>query len=382
MNIKINDIVINSRKRKLNKDKVRELAESMELIGQLQPITITSENVLLAGWHRVEAAKILGWEDIKAELFDGNELEHELVEIDENLMRNDLTVLEQGEHLARRQELVGRNVGRYAKSNGRMVLPLKTTSEIAHDIGLTESSAQKRMQAARKIVPEVKDAIRYTEIANSTTQLLDLARLTPEQQVEVAQRITGGASSIAEAKRTIRRQDRIESTPVIPDGKYNVIYCDPPWKYDFGFDIHGAADRHYHTMTIQELCDLPIPEIIEENAVLFMWVTSPKLFDAHKIITAWGFDYKTSFIWDKVKHVMGHYNSVRHEILLVCVKGSFPKQSDTLHDSVITIERSDEHSEKPEYFRQLIETMYPKSKKIELFARKHVDGWTVWGNEL
>ncbi|MEN6487655.1 MAG: ParB N-terminal domain-containing protein [Smithella sp.] len=105
MNIKINDIVVNNRKRKLNENKVKELAESMKIIGQLEPITVTSGNVLLAGLHRIEAAKMLGWDEIKAELFEGNELECELAEIDENLMRNDLTVLEQGEHLARRQEL-------------------------------------------------------------------------------------------------------------------------------------------------------------------------------------------------------------------------------------------------------------------------------------
>ena len=80
MNIKISDIVINDRKRKLNKDKARQLAESMKLIGQLEPVTITSDNVLLAGWHRVEAAKLLGWDEIKAERFDGNELERELME--------------------------------------------------------------------------------------------------------------------------------------------------------------------------------------------------------------------------------------------------------------------------------------------------------------
>ena len=64
------------------------------------------------------------------------------------------------------------------------------------------------------------------------------------------------------------------------------------------------------------------------------------------------------------------------------MRGSFPKQNNTLHDSVISIERTDEHSEKPEYFRHLIEEMYPNSKKIELFARKRVDGWDAWGNEL
>ena len=227
-------------------------------------------------------------------------------------------------------------------------------------------------------------------------QTRPLTSLEPKEQVEAWKRVIEttpegkitaavvlkAAKEVEREKRQERRQDRIESTPVIPDGKYNVIYADPPWKYDFGFDIYGAADRHYHTMTIQELCDLPIPALVEDNAVLFLWVTSPKLFDAQKIIQAWGFDYKTSFVWDKVKHVMGHYNSVRHEFLLVCVKGSFPKQSNTLHDSVIEIERSDEHSEKPDYFRQLIEDMYPKSKKIELFARQCSEGWDSWGNEL
>jgi len=217
---------------------------------------------------------------------------------------------------------------------------------------------------------------------NVSPRLVASVKEVERKAPELMAKLESGEMTANEASRIIRRQNRIESTPIIPDGKYNVIYADPPWKYDFGFDIHGAADRHYHTMTIQELCDLPISDLTEDNAVLFMWVTSPKLFDAHKIITAWGFDYKTSFIWDKVKHVMGHYNSVRHEILLVCVRGSFPKQSDTLHDSVITIERSDEHSEKPQYFRELIETMYPKSKKIELFARQKIEGWDSWGNEL
>jgi len=194
--------------------------------------------------------------------------------------------------------------------------------------------------------------------------------------------IDAGNLVVSKYERMARRQDRISETPTMPDGKYNVIYADPPWQYTHGLDIHGAADRHYSTLSIQELCELPIKELAEDNAVLFLWVTSPKLFDAIEIVKAWGFEYKTSFVWDKVKHVMGHYNSVRHEFLLICTRGSFPKQSDTLHDSVISIERSGEHSEKPEYFRELIEGMYPQSKKIELFARKKTDAWDCWGNEL
>lgn len=263
---------------------------------------------------------------------------------------------------------------------------------IATDIKpLLEVEAKKR-QGIRTDLPNFVEIIPESSKGRARDQAGDLfgvsgryvatAEKIKREAPEYVEQIKSGSMTIKEAERKLRRQDRIENTPMMPNGKYNVIYADPPWKYEFGFDIHGAADRHYNTMTIRELCELPVPELAEDNAVLFLWVTSPKLFDANEIIKAWGFDYKTSFIWDKVKHVMGHYNSVRHEILLVCVKGSFPKQSDTLHDSVIEIERSDEHSEKPEYFRQLIETMYPLSKKIELFARKKVEGWTAWGNEL
>lgn len=250
MNIQIDNIIVNNRKRKLNKDKVKELSESFKLLGQLEPITITSQNgqyVLLAGWHRLEAAKLLGWDKIDAQLFEGNELECELVEIDENLMHNDLTVLEQGEHLARRRELIGWKNGMNQYSLGSEIIsPPKSTSEIAKDIGLTERSAQYRMQAARNIVPEVKDAIRDTEIANSTTQLLELARLSPEKQMEVAQSIMDGALNIKEAKkeaniknREIQRQLIAEKGKTVPENeRWNVWQGDirtweAPRQYDF-----------------------------------------------------------------------------------------------------------------------------------------------------
>lgn len=89
------------------------------------------------------------------------------------------------------------------------------------------------------------------------------------------------------------------------------------------------------------------------------------------------------FVWDKVRHNYGHYNSVRHELLLICTKGSYLPQGKQLHDSVISIERSNEHSRKPEEFRQLIEQMYPQGRKIELFARGELpEGWKAWGNEV
>ena len=116
MELGIAEIKVKARKRKLDESKVRTIADSFAAIGQLQPITVVRDDGmyrLVAGLHRLEAAKRIGWQTIEATIFDGDEVEIELAEIDENLMRNDLTVLEQGEHLVRRQELIGKRPGRY-----------------------------------------------------------------------------------------------------------------------------------------------------------------------------------------------------------------------------------------------------------------------------
>jgi N6-adenosine-specific RNA methylase IME4 len=99
------------------------------------------------------------------------------------------------------------------------------------------------------------------------------------------------------------------------------------------------------------------------------------------IIEAWGFEYKASFIWDKVRHVMGHYNSVRHEFLLICTRGSCKPDVPKLLDSVQSIERSGKHSEKPHEFYNIIETLYDHGRKLELFSRTPRAGWESEGNE-
>jgi N6-adenosine-specific RNA methylase IME4 len=100
------------------------------------------------------------------------------------------------------------------------------------------------------------------------------------------------------------------------------------------------------------------------------------------VFTAWGFAYKASFVWDKVKHNMGHYNSVRHEFLLVCTRGSCTPDAAQLFDSVQSVERT-AHSAKPEIFRTIIDTLYPIGRRLELFARgQAAAGWSIWGNEV
>ena len=152
-------------------------------------------------------------------------------------------------------------------------------------------------------------------------QLLDtIARDSPEE----FQAVRAGKKTVTQARRE-RKRSAVKQTAGLPTDKCRVLYADPPWKYGNGREaLEGTtgASAHYPFMTISELCALPIEELCLSDAVLFLWVTSPLLEEAFPVIRAWGFRYKTSFVWDKVKHNMGHYNSVRHEFLLVCIRGS------------------------------------------------------------
>lgn len=206
-----------------------------------------------------------------------------------------------------------------------------------------------------------------------------------EKEPEVFTQVRNNEMSLSQARREVKKKELSKSDMPLPSGKYKVIYADPPWSYndkcDDGSIQSGGAEKHYPSMTILEMCSLPISDLAEDNAVLFLWVTTPLLYDAEPVFKAWGFDYKTCFVWDKVKHNMGHYSSVRHEILLLCTRGSCTPEVVKLFDSVQVVEKTSKHSEKPEEFRKIIDTLYPNGKRLELFSRKAVDGWERWGNE-
>lgn len=214
----------------------------------------------------------------------------------------------------------------------------------------------------------------------------DYARLQKDQP-EVAQAVWRGEKKLRAAKRELDRAD-VKNPGKLPNKKYRVLYADPPWNYgDQLTESYGSTKFHYPSMTIAELCQLgedekrPVKSICADDAVLFLWVTSPLLEECFPIIKAWGFEYKTSFVWDKVKHNMGHYNSVRHEFLLVCTRGSCLPDVKELIDSVQEIPRG-KHSEKPEQFREIIDRLYTNGKRIELFARGDVPAnWDAWGNQ-
>lgn len=202
---------------------------------------------------------------------------------------------------------------------------------------------------------------------------------------DLLQKVWVGIITITQAMRELKKRTKVPPEPI--EGMYRIFYADPPWEYsdtqDVKDDGYGSAERHYPTMSLKELCEMgeQVKACSEDDAVLFLWVTSPLLEDSFKIVRAWDFKYKASFVWDKVKHNYGHYNSVRHEILLICTKGSCMPDIATLFDSVQSIERTDVHSEKPEKFREIIDALYSHGNRIELFSRREMGGWDSWGNE-
>jgi len=166
----------------------------------------------------------------------------------------------------------------------------------------------------------------------------------------------------------------------MPMGNFEIIYADPPWRYDVNH-LRGSPEEHYPTMTTDKICSLKVP--VSENAVLFLWATNPMLEDALQVMKSWGFQYKTNMVWTKNKMGVGFWFRGQHELLLVGTKGnvSAPEQANRFSSVLMAPVR--EHSQKPDEVYQIIEKMFPNVKlRLELFARNQREGWQSWGNEI
>lgn len=171
--------------------------------------------------------------------------------------------------------------------------------------------------------------------------------------------------------------------------KYNIIYADPPWSYKNMGNIQATAESHYKTMKQEELEEMGnvIKKISEDNCMLFMWVTFPKLQEGLNLIKAWGFEYKTcGFCWvKKTKNGknffgVGWYTKSNAEVCLIGVKGKPLKVSNSVSQIIESV--IEEHSKKPEIVKDKIVEFCGDVSRIELFARRYTEGWDVWGNEV
>lgn len=162
---------------------------------------------------------------------------------------------------------------------------------------------------------------------------------------------------------------------------YDVVLADPPWRYSHSRSRSRKVENHYDTMSLADVCALPVSRLRAANSVLFLWATGPKLREALSVMDAWGFEYKTQAMWDKGCIGMGYWFRGQHELLLVGTAGEphCPAQARRV-SSVFHYPRT-RHSAKPPEVRTTIERMLPDAKRIELFARETASGWDSWGLE-
>lgn len=174
-------------------------------------------------------------------------------------------------------------------------------------------------------------------------------------------------------------------------GDFGAILADPPWR--FTNRTGKVAPEHqrlrrYPTMSLDEICDMPVASHASEKSHLYLWVPNALLREGLEVMDAWGFTYKTNIVWFKVRkdggpdgRGVGFYFRNVTEVLLFGVRGSLRTLQPGRRQVNLVSSRKREHSRKPDEAYGVIEDCSP-GPYLELFARAPRKGWTQWGNEI
>lgn len=229
--------------------------------------------------------------------------------------------------------------------------------------------------------PELSRRIKFAEMYPTEEELSHAVRTFPSWH-EVAKHLKA-------------EKDADDNAPVepqsVPDGLFSTFVVDPPWQYG-NTSTRGAAENHYGTMTIEELCALDVvPTSAAPEAHLYLWTTAGHLPEAFSVMHAWGFEYKTYLVWIKPQMGMGNYFRVSTELVLFGIRGGMRTQARDIKNYFEA--KRGKHSSKPPAFHDLVEKASP-GPYLELFSRCSSDqmlhgctcskcrlGWTVWGNQ-
>lgn len=273
-----------------------------------------------------------------------------------------------GELIRLQKETVGLNrgaSGSIVTGSGRE--PVKDTRPTLADAGIDKKLSMRAQQFAALPDEKFEESVARTRQAVQRTVKIESDRT--ERLLNLAE-IARGNSDLGVGVR------------------YPIIYADPPWQYEnppIGA-TNRAIENHYPTMTLDEICALPVSGLATDDAVLFLWATAPKLAECMKVIEAWEFTYRTNMVWDKETIGMGYHVRNQHELLLIAKRGEIPPPIPVMRPSSVFREKRGEHSVKPLAFYLIINRMYPELPKIELFAREQPQemrafGWSAWGNQ-
>lgn len=223
LHLYVDQIIVKSGRRAIDQNKVKELAESIKQVGLLHPITVKFDTVgaeehytLVAGAHRLEAFKLLGKEFINVKIIMKDDIQTELIEIDENLIRNELGYLQRSDLLARKKEiyedlypetkaLTGKELAEKRWDNATVEsTPARPSfvEDTSQKTGMSKSTIEKELQIANKVIPEAKPVLQEQNI--SKTEAIKLAREEPEVQKKIIPIFESGQTKkVEDAKKII-----------------------------------------------------------------------------------------------------------------------------------------------------------------------------------
>ena len=180
------------------------------------------------------------------------------------------------------------------------------------------------------------------------------------------------------------------------------VYADPPWRFD-DRSFRGAPEEvlrgklaasgkqsrfQYPTMALEEICALPVKDLVAKDAHIYLWVPNALINQGMQVMEAWGFKFKTLFVWVKLSKDLepatnsglGHYFRNCSELLFFGVRGRLRTLAPARKQMNVILSRKERHSKKPEEMYQIIERC-SSGPYLEMFARQNRAGWTSWGNQ-
>lgn len=269
-----------------------------------------------------------------------------------------------------RGQLSGRDA-----SGGVSVTPPEEAAKTLEDMGIDKNLA-KRMRAVGRMSADAFEA------SVAKAKKLAVAAVRGARDVLTAARAEYHAEK--RERRDQKERELGSKIAALPQQKFGVILADPEWRFEFYSELgktNSSADNHYPTSALEAIKARDVPSISADDCVLFLWATVPMTPHALEVMAAWGFTYKSQFVWVKDRAGTGYWNRNKHELLLLGTRGKPPAPAPGMQDESVFIAPVGKHSAKPERAYEIIEKMFPTVTKIELNARAARAGWVAWGLE-
>lgn len=339
---------------------IAALAASIRDVGLLHPVVVDERTgELIAGARRLAAYKSLGWERIPVTIISIENWRR--AERDENEVRLDLQWSERvaaKRYFEPQMAAEAKEHQRQSKGRGKKVsqvgAPFQTRDRVAKKAG-----------GGRTTLKKAEEVVAAAEANPALTPLVE--KMDRTRKVDGVHR---------ELKQKQDEQRRVAVKPI--EGKYRTIVIDPPWDHE-GLSVAGRGKPEYAVMNMAQLTALPVSEWADDECHLYLWTTNNFILRAGELIAAWGFDYKTVITWVKPRFGLGSYFRSSTEHCLFAVKGKAPTRARNIPTHFEA--PLGKHSEKPQALYGIAErASYPP--RLDVFARRKRDGWTVWGAGL